>query len=72
MKRFHVSDCVFTARMSKLFVALVALSIAYSVQGKYTTFYINIHPVTAKCEMGNVRQLTQVDRFIVLTLFVLH
>ena len=41
--RFRISDCVFTVIMSKLLAALVALSVAYSVQGKAAMFYITSH-----------------------------
>ena len=51
MKHFRASDCVYTVIMSKLLAALVALSIAYSVQGKAATFDINIHPLIAKYVM---------------------
>ena len=38
--------------MSKLLAALVALSIAYSVQGKAAMFYITTSRLIVKCTMG--------------------
>ena len=53
VSKFHVSDCVFTAMMSKLFAALVTLSIAYFVQGKAAMFCIATSRLIVKCTMGH-------------------